>query len=60
MEGKKCSFLEKSAIFLFISLLTKGSAEILPFPPLEKWGRRGDLRRLFQKAKRMGKFLMFL
>jgi hypothetical protein len=42
--------LEKADIFFFLSLLTKGSAEIPPVPPFEKGGRREDLRRLFSKG----------
>jgi hypothetical protein len=43
--------LKKVAIFLCLSLLSKALAEIPPVPPFEKGGRRGDLRRPFQKAK---------
>jgi hypothetical protein len=43
--------LKRAAIFLDLSLVSKASAEILPLPPFEKGGRRGDLRRLFQKSK---------
>jgi hypothetical protein len=46
---KHLIFLKKAAIFLYISVLSKASAEIPPFPPFEKGGRRGDLRRPFQK-----------
>jgi hypothetical protein len=35
------SFLKKAAIFLNISLLSKASAEIPPFPPLKKGGGGG-------------------
>jgi hypothetical protein len=35
------SFLEKATIFLYISLLSKASAEIPPFPPLKKVGGGG-------------------
>jgi hypothetical protein len=45
--SKDFSFLKKAAIFLNISLLSKASAEIPPFPPFKKGGRRGDLRREF-------------
>jgi hypothetical protein len=50
------NFLKKAAIFLSISLLSKASAEIPPFPPLKKGGRRGDLGKPFQKTK----FIHFL
>jgi hypothetical protein len=43
--------LKKAAIFLYIFLLSKASAEIPPFPPLKKGRGEGDLRRPFQKAK---------
>jgi hypothetical protein len=43
--------LTRAAIFLHIFLLSKTSTEIPPVPPFEKGGRRGDLRRPFQKAK---------
>jgi hypothetical protein len=42
---------EKAAIFLSISPVSKASAEIPPFPPFEKGGRRGDFKKPFQKAK---------
>jgi hypothetical protein len=43
--------LKRADIFFFIYLLTKEYAEIPRFPPFEKGGRRGDLRKVFQKAK---------
>jgi hypothetical protein len=43
--------LKKAVTFLYISLLSKASAEIPPVPPFEKGGLRGDLRRIFRKAK---------
>jgi hypothetical protein len=50
--------LKKAALFLYLSILSKAPAEIPPFPPFEKGGRRGDFRRPFQKAKftRFSKF----
>jgi hypothetical protein len=41
--------LKKTTILLCISFLSKASAEIPLFPPLEKGGRRGDLRKPFKK-----------
>jgi hypothetical protein len=43
--------LKRAAIFFYIFFLGKASTEIRPFPPFEKEGRRGDLRRPFKKAK---------
>jgi hypothetical protein len=43
--------LKKAALFLYLSFLSKAFAEIPPFPPFEKGGRRGDFRRPFQKPK---------
>jgi hypothetical protein len=43
--------LEKAAIFLYISLLRRAFAEIPPFPPFEKGGRRGDLKEYFKKKR---------
>jgi hypothetical protein len=45
------SFLKKAALFLYISFLSKASAEIPPFLPLKKGSEGGDLKRPFQKAK---------
>jgi len=35
------AFLKKVTLFLYISFLTKASAEIPPFPPFKKGGRGG-------------------
>jgi hypothetical protein len=43
--------LKKASLFRYASFLGKAPAEIPPFPPFEKGGRRGDLRRPLQKAK---------
>jgi hypothetical protein len=53
--------LKKVDVFSSIPLMAKGSAEIPPFPPFEKGGRRGDLRmllliQLFHSAIRIPNF----
>jgi hypothetical protein len=49
--GNILAFRKRAAIFIHKALLSKASAKIPPFPPFEKRGRMGGLRRRFQKAK---------
>jgi hypothetical protein len=42
--------LKKAAIFLNISLLSKVSAEIPPFPPFEKGGAGGGFKKAASKG----------
>jgi hypothetical protein len=41
--------LKKALIFLYISLLSKASAEIPPFPPLKK-GAGGGIKKAISKG----------